>query len=564
MMKKPGKFRVAIVVVASTVVLTSALKSPAVAAPAAANRTTSSATNSAVKVTTKSATKAKANVSAKAAANVGSKDAAKASASGNSSKTDQAKAIISDLQTMDHPEQKIRSSTPGWQEERQAATESSQRRIHEAQTKLSSLGSSIAPVLAEGLNSSSHDVSDTCAKVLAQFGEDSVSSVIATIKKYGVIPNAVSTLKEIGSDSLPPLVLMLKSPDKTESMTALAVMDSMLNVQGGFHAYRSYIVSTRFANANSPSVVFSGPQIEQICNIQTNDASVKFKQAYADLLGKIGPRSPHVATRLATFISKEEQPEVRQSAINALGSIVGNQNQDVANEYVDILLKCLATDDYAGCRVEAACALGRIPASASKSVPALARSLKDGYPEVVTASLQALGTLGEKASGALPDLLKFVQDASEPAAQSYSMTAIGNMKGAALPALPFVLKCLTGDNPQLRSGAVNVIANLGPAASSAVPALIPMLSDPQLRFNAIRALGAIGPAASAAVPALKELAQPDHIEPYNVRQVQQALQKITGEAQGSLAVPQGNVMPSIVPIAPPSSVPPHSPNSSSI
>ena len=554
MTNKSEKFRAVIIAVASTVAVTSVFKSPAGAAPAA--------TNGAAKSATTAATKHRANVTPKPAANASVKDAAKASASGNSGKTDQAKAIISDLQTMDHPERKIQSNTPGLMEERQAAAESSQRRIHEDQTKLTSLGSSIAPVLADGLNSSSRDVSDICCKVLAEFGQDSVPSIVVVIKKYGVIPNAVSALKEIGSDSLPPLVLMLKSSDKAESLTALTVLDNMLGVPSGFHSFtRSHIISMRFGNANSPSVVFSASQIEQICNMQTSDASVKFKQLYAGLLGKIGPRSPHVANRLAKIISNEEPPEVRESAITALGSIVGHQSQDAANEYVDVLLKSLATDDYPGCRAEAATALAKIPAVASKSTPALARSLKDGYPEVTSASVQALSVLGDKASGALPDVLKFAQDASDVNSQCYAITAIGNMKEAALPALPYVLKCLKGDNFQLRNGALNVVTNLGPAASSAVPTLISMLPDQQVRVNVVRALGAIGPAASAAVPALKALAQSNQIEPYNIRHVQQSLEKITGEAQVPLDGRQSDAMRSK---SPPPAVPMSPPNSSSI
>jgi HEAT repeat protein len=539
MTKKPEKFRAAVIAMAGTIAISLVSKLPSDAAPP-----TKGAVNAA-------------------------KKGAKSASSASPSKSDQAKSILSDLQSLDHPERKIQSGPPGWQEERQAATESTQHHIHDDEAKLTSLGSSIAPVLAEGLNSPNRDVAESCTKVLGQFGRDSVEPVIAIVKKYGVIPQAVSTFKQIGSDALPPLIVMLKSSDKIESMTALTIMDSILTPKAGFrlrhHPSGTYGMAIQFLGAsnfggNNQSVVLSGLQVEQICSMSTSDASTKFKQQFADLLGKIGLRSPKVAIKLASFVSNEEQPEVREAAIAALGNVV-NQNHDAVNEYFDTFLKVLAKDDYPGCRAEAASALGRIPSAASKSVPALGMSLKDGDPEVTAASIQALSSLGEQASGALPDLLKFVQDSQDVISQHRAMTAIANMKGAALPALPYVLKCLSGDNPQLRTGALNVVVNLGPAASSAVPILISMLSDAQVRTSAVRALAAIGPAASAAIPALKELAHSNQVEHLNTRLVQQALQKITGEGGDPRDGIPENMMRTIVR---PPTLPIQSPNASSI
>lgn len=572
MTRKSEGIRAAILIVAGTVAIASDSSLPVVAASttkAAASTTKAAApTPKSAASTPESDTSKPTPKSTPRSATSRTNGSAKPIPPGNLGKTDQAEAILVELQNMDHPEQKIRMGTPGWQEERQAASESSQHKLHDVQAKLSLLGSSIAPVLAEGLNSSNRDVADSCIKVLAQFGPDAIPSVISIIKKYGVIPNAVALLRQIGSDSLPPLLVMLKSSDKTESLTALTVLDSILPGPNNFRMYPRQMFSVRFNSVVTENVVFSGPQVEQICSLQTNDSSIKFKQLLASLLGKIGPRSPQVATRLVTFISHEDQPEVRQAAITALGTVVAHQNQETANESIDILLKSLAKDDYPECRSEAATALGRLPFAATKSVPVLAQALKDGYPEVVNASVQALGSLGEKASGALPDLLKLVQIAPDQSEQYQVMTAIGSMKEAALPALPYVLKFLSGNNVQLRTGALNVVVNLGPAARSAVPQLISMLPDSQVRSQVVQALGAIGPAASAAVPALRELAQSDQNDRFTARQtIQQALQKITGEAQEQSDGTQSNVTRSVVPPPVPSPVPVlriHSRNASSI
>ena len=61
--------------------------------------------------------------------------------------------------------------------------------------------------------------------------------------------------------------------------------------------------------------------------------------------------------------------------------------------------------------------------------------------------------------------------------------------------------------PATRNGAAYEIAGMGPAAATAVPALIEALDDPVavVRFPATVALGEIGPGAAAAVPRLKQM-----------------------------------------------------------
>jgi HEAT repeat protein len=61
--------------------------------------------------------------------------------------------------------------------------------------------------------------------------------------------------------------------------------------------------------------------------------------------------------------------------------------------------------------------------------------------------------------------------------------------------------------PMTRNAAAYTIGGLGPAASSAVPALIEALSDPvdAVRYPVCVALREIGPGAAAAVPALTAL-----------------------------------------------------------
>jgi HEAT repeat protein len=69
------------------------------------------------------------------------------------------------------------------------------------------------------------------------------------------------------------------------------------------------------------------------------------------------------------------------------------------------------------------------------------------------------------------------------------------------------VKDLKAESPQTRNAAAYEIAGMGPAAASAVPALIAALDDPvaAVRFPVTVALMEIGPAAKPAVPRLQQM-----------------------------------------------------------
>ncbi len=89
---------------------------------------------------------------------------------------------------------------------------------------------------------------------------------------------------------------------------------------------------------------------------------------------------------------------------------------------------------------------------------------------------------------------------------------------------------LSGDAPYTRVSAAYAVGSAGPAAKSAVPALIENLSseNASVRYSSTLALGEIGPDAAAAVPALqKEL---DDRNDDVAHMAKKSLKLITGEA----------------------------------
>ncbi len=90
---------------------------------------------------------------------------------------------------------------------------------------------------------------------------------------------------------------------------------------------------------------------------------------------------------------------------------------------------------------------------------------------------------------------------------------------------------LKGTAPQTRNAAAYEISGMGPAAASAVPALIAALDDPDptVRFPVTVALGEIGPAAKDAVPRLKKMME-DETNDEIAASAKRALRRIQPDA----------------------------------
>jgi HEAT repeat protein len=102
------------------------------------------------------------------------------------------------------------------------------------------------------------------------------------------------------------------------------------------------------------------------------------------------------------------------------------------------------------------------------------------------------------------------------------------------PAIPVLVDLVREHDVPVRSGALDVLAKMGPRAAGAIPELIEMLNGGQtdLRLHVAWALGRIGPAAESAVPSLKPLLQ--HPDPQLRYAAAQALAQIGGSGHVAL------------------------------
>jgi HEAT repeat protein len=121
--------------------------------------------------------------------------------------------------------------------------------------------------------------------------------------------------------------------------------------------------------------------------------------------------------------------------------------------------------------------------------------------------ISAVGNYHPPVKEAAPVLASLLTHRDESTSSS-AASALGNMKDAALPVLPDLMKALES-HPQnkTREDAAEAIGDIGPKASAAVPALIKAMQTdkwPEVRKAAASALGEMGTAANEAIPMLRE------------------------------------------------------------
>jgi HEAT repeat protein len=141
----------------------------------------------------------------------------------------------------------------------------------------------------------------------------------------------------------------------------------------------------------------------------------------------------------------------------------------------------------------------------ARAVPGLTVSLTDEQPKVRVAAAQALGQIGPASRPAVPALLnQALHDPIEYAAGQAALALKTIDLAAARQVMTAYLPALEEQDVNLRRNACSVLANLGPVAKPAVPALTHALSDSDeiVRARVVSALGEIGIPAKDVVPAL--------------------------------------------------------------
>jgi HEAT repeat protein len=215
--------------------------------------------------------------------------------------------------------------------------------------------------------------------------------------------------------------------------------------------------------------------------------------AAADALADLGPAAAAALPQLVTALESKDAA-LRWHAARALG-VIGSEKA------VDGLRKH-AADENAMVRAQAIYALARLQAKDEASLAAIIARLTDPDAQVRRTAVGALRYLQADRTKTFPLIIKVLED-SDP---SVIMPALHTLAEGGAEVVPALIEAL--DHKEARYWTTLILAEIGPDAKAAVPALVKTLVDerPEVRIQTLVALGEIGPAARpAAAAAIKSL-----------------------------------------------------------
>jgi HEAT repeat protein len=469
----------------------------------------------------------------------------------------------------------------------------------------------VVPVLTKALGDTNDEVRRSAAVAIADIGPDASSAAPALLRTWADRDNdagsyLVNALMKIGPGAVPALIpalahhkvevrrmaaellgsLRLAAKDAVPALAKLLTDDEQLRERAaltlgliGPDAIPALVAALADKNPAvrkaaisglraSPDVTVAIPDLAKTLT----DADVEVRRAAAHALTAGGGGLPYYPTTGLTperakahanafpaLVKALEDPDaqVRASAAEAL-RLVGPKVESAIPELSQLLgdlefvgkqaavtlgwvgpaaapgLMQFLSNTKPGTRPDVALAvveaLGRIGPNVKEIRPALVKALPNLPPDAQVKAAETLGWFGASDDAAL-GLAGLLKSSYAPRSAALSSLAeFGPGAKAAVPALVHALtnpkEVLSGEpqwvHPQygekiaadvvLRRKLTYALSQIGPEAKAAVPALAQAVSDPDfhVRGNAVRALGAIGPDAAAAVPDLiKALSDPE-------------------------------------------------------
>lgn len=331
---------------------------------------------------------------------------------------------------------------------------------------------------------------------------------LADADPAAVLP-ALHTLADLEEDAVPFLVEALQDPKSRfwaevviaeigeEAAPAVAPLVTIAT-EGSVEERVQAILA--LAQIGKPAAV-AAPQL--VAALESPDDSLQYVAAYAlgqlkaaegdAALEKAAASDDQFLATIATWARARIHPDdaaLRNTAIERLEAELTDETPTLRQAAVDGLSGLAGSLDEAGRK---------------KLAARLAGLLVDPAPAVGLAAGGALIRLGADAVDALRGLL------ATPAVRNDAMEILAELGPAAKPALAEMVAGLGDADPVYRSDSAMAIAAVGREAASAAPALEKLLADESapapVRYTAAYGLGRIGPEAAAAAPLLRKLAE---------------------------------------------------------
>ena len=136
------------------------------------------------------------------------------------------------------------------------------------------------------------------------------------------------------------------------------------------------------------------------------------------------------------------------------------------------------------------------------TVPALSQILDDPVPEVRSAALRALSSIGQESEPAVPFVIAVIAD-EDANVRRAAATALGNIRESSERTLESLIETFTDTDSDVRLAASRSITKLG---APAVPVLIRAMKNPEpaVRVLAATTLENLGEEAVTAIPTLSQ------------------------------------------------------------
>ncbi len=360
---------------------------------------------------------------------------------------------------------------------------------------------------------------------LGRIGPDAQAAIPALIKAIEdkgelVPPAAVESLARIGPAAIPPLTAVLREGQPAVRMRAAETLGRI----GSAAKAALPALSEALQDANASVRVEAAQALWRISRRTESLLPVLLEALKSDrqaaeragnalvAIWALGAMEAEAELAVPNLIAAlgDEDAVVRMLVASVLGQIGPGARSAV------LALKRALADAKADVRATAAFALGQIGPEARPAVPALVNLLADPDPIVRWASLTALRMLGPAAKEAVPALARLVQDRrgciwQAPNGPHFLRTGattrwITGVEGQDLiPAQAAFRKERPVPVAELACG---VLAEIGPAARDATPALLTACQEERVsvRLAAVAALKKINPEALArAQPSARQL-----------------------------------------------------------
>ncbi|MEO2025979.1 MAG: HEAT repeat domain-containing protein [Fuerstiella sp.] len=317
------------------------------------------------------------------------------------------------------------------------------------------------------------------------------TAALDTLRQIGTVPPAVAEeVEDLATSSndavMTAAVRCLVTMERENSAAVAAAVPGLVKALGNQRA------SVRNAAANA--LVEIGESIVPSLKTPLGSDQAVVRRKSCEVAGRLGVAASGLVPLLVARLSDENKLVVR-SAASALGEVGSNA------ELVLPKLQPLLVDDSASVRAIALSALAEFGPLAQKTIPAVCGMVNDDSTIVRAAAARALGQIGEGSEEAVHALMDAIDDPHG----GVTIQAANSLSQLGATGVPALIRLL--DKPHYRDLAVTVLGEIGPAAKTAVPALVALLKsdNEQLRRESFIALATIGPEATAAVPALLKI-----------------------------------------------------------